>query len=86
VDSERFAAAAASTTTAAAARAPWRDRFGRYVVTVGGIELRKGSLELLEAVGVFRDAATYAARRGAAAAHLDLYAKLAATSTKEARL
>ena len=31
----------------ATSRASWRDRFGRYVVTVGGIEPRKGSLELL---------------------------------------
>jgi glycosyltransferase-like protein len=49
VDSARFAAAAAGTPEAAAARAVWRERFGRYVVTVGGIEPRKGSLDLLEA-------------------------------------
>lgn len=49
VDSSRFAAAAAGTPTAVAARSVWRERFGRYVVTVGGIEPRKGSLELLEA-------------------------------------
>jgi glycosyltransferase-like protein len=54
VDSERFAAAAASTTTAAAARVSWRDRFGRYIVTVGGIEPRKGSLELLEAYSLLQ--------------------------------
>ncbi|GAB1817903.1 MSMEG_0565 family glycosyltransferase [Herbidospora sp. RD11066] len=29
--------------------APWRSRFGTYVLTVGGIEPRKGSLDLLEA-------------------------------------
>jgi glycosyltransferase-like protein len=54
VDSERFAAAAASTTTATAARASWQDRFGRYVITVGGIEPRKGSLELLEAYALLQ--------------------------------
>jgi glycosyltransferase-like protein len=54
VDSERFEAAAASTPTAAAARATWRERFGRYVVTVGGIEPRKGSLELLEAYSLLQ--------------------------------
>jgi glycosyltransferase-like protein len=31
------------------ARARWRERLGRYVLTVGGIEPRKGSLDLLEA-------------------------------------
>ncbi|MET8979265.1 MSMEG_0565 family glycosyltransferase [Streptomyces sp. NPDC004539] len=31
------------------ARDRWRSRFGRYVLTVGGIEPRKGSLDLLEA-------------------------------------
>jgi glycosyltransferase-like protein len=54
VDSERFATAAAGTTTAAAARASWRNKFGRYVVTVGGIEPRKGSLELLEAYSLLQ--------------------------------
>jgi glycosyltransferase-like protein len=45
---ERFA------TTDPAARARWRDR-GRYVLTVGGIEPRKGSLDLLEAYALLRD-------------------------------
>ncbi|MGW5248386.1 MSMEG_0565 family glycosyltransferase [Streptomyces sp. NPDC004129] len=40
---DRFAA------TDPAARARWRTRLGRYVLTVGGIEPRKGSLDLLEA-------------------------------------
>ncbi|WP_061293600.1 MSMEG_0565 family glycosyltransferase [Herbidospora cretacea] len=40
VDAARFAAADGSA---------WRDRFGAYVLTVGGIEPRKGSLDLLEA-------------------------------------
>ncbi|MEW2503890.1 MSMEG_0565 family glycosyltransferase [Amycolatopsis sp. NPDC047767] len=30
----------------------WRERFGRYVLAVGGIEPRKGSLDLLEAVAL----------------------------------
>ncbi|MFI6932635.1 MSMEG_0565 family glycosyltransferase [Streptomyces sp. NPDC050287] len=45
---ERFA------TTAAAARARWTDRLGRYVLSVGGIEPRKGSLDLLEAYAIMR--------------------------------
>jgi glycosyltransferase-like protein len=49
VDHERFAA------TDPAARARWRDRLGRYVLTVGGIEPRKGSLDLLEAYAPLRD-------------------------------
>ncbi|MFJ7242867.1 MSMEG_0565 family glycosyltransferase [Streptomyces olivaceus] len=47
---ERFA------TTDPAARAAWRNRLGRYVLTVGGIEPRKGSLDLLEAYAVLRTA------------------------------
>ncbi|MGW0585726.1 MSMEG_0565 family glycosyltransferase, partial [Streptomyces sp. NPDC002920] len=47
---ERFA------TTAPAARAGWRDRLGRYVLSVGGIEPRKGSLDLLEAYALLRAA------------------------------
>ena len=34
---------------AAADPAPWRARFGTYVLAVGGIEPRKGSIDLLEA-------------------------------------
>jgi glycosyltransferase-like protein len=49
VDAARFAAAAGADPAAVAARRAWRDRLGRYVLTVGGIEPRKGSLELLEA-------------------------------------
>lgn len=45
---ERFA------DTDPAARAAWRDRLGRYVLTVGGIEPRKGSLDLLEAYAALR--------------------------------
>lgn len=49
VASARFAAAASGTPTAVAERAGWVRQLGRYILTVGGIEPRKGSLELLEA-------------------------------------
>ena len=45
VDAARFAAAAES-----GAGEPWRARYGRYVLAVGGIEPRKGTLELVEAM------------------------------------
>ncbi|WP_405720073.1 MSMEG_0565 family glycosyltransferase [Streptomyces sp. NBC_01537] len=41
-------------TTDPAARDAWRQRLGRYVLTVGGIEPRKGSLDLLEAYALLR--------------------------------
>ncbi|MDT0305933.1 MSMEG_0565 family glycosyltransferase [Streptomyces sp. DSM 44917] len=51
VDHERFAAAAGDAT----GRAAWAGRIGgRYVLTVGGIEPRKGSLDLLEAYALLR--------------------------------
>ncbi|MCA1217753.1 MSMEG_0565 family glycosyltransferase, partial [Streptomyces sp. 8L] len=46
---ERFA------TTDPAARSRLRARLGRYVLTVGGIEPRKGSLDLLEAYALLLD-------------------------------
>ncbi|RAJ58341.1 glycosyltransferase-like protein [Streptomyces sp. Amel2xB2] len=49
VDHDRFAA------TDPAARAKWRKRLGRYVLTVGGIEPRKGSLDLLEAYALLHE-------------------------------
>jgi glycosyltransferase-like protein len=49
VNSARFAVAASGTPDAVAGRAAWVRRLGRYILTVGGIEPRKGSLELLEA-------------------------------------
>lgn len=52
VDAQRFGCAAGP--AGAAARQVWRSRLGRYVLTVGGIEPRKGSLELLEAYAVLR--------------------------------
>jgi glycosyltransferase-like protein len=45
VDAPRFAAA-----EAAGAGEPWRARFGRYVLAVGGIEPRKGTLDLVRAM------------------------------------
>ncbi len=54
VDAARFAAAAGPSAAASAARERWRRRFGRYVLTVGGIEPRKGSLDLLRAYGLLR--------------------------------
>jgi glycosyltransferase-like protein len=45
---ERFATAAGDSPSAARARRRWKDRLGRYVLAVGGIEPRKGSLDLLE--------------------------------------
>ncbi|WP_433633717.1 MSMEG_0565 family glycosyltransferase [Nocardia sp. CA-120079] len=53
VEYERFAAAAGTGAIPSARRAAWRERFGRYVLAVGGIEPRKGSLDLLEAFAVF---------------------------------
>jgi glycosyltransferase-like protein len=47
----RFAA------TDPADRARWRSRLGSYLLTVGGIEPRKGSLDLLEAYALLRPAA-----------------------------
>jgi glycosyltransferase-like protein len=47
---ERFAS------TEPAARAAWRARLGTYVLTVGGIEPRKGSLDLIEAYALLRAA------------------------------
>ncbi|HEV7451841.1 MAG TPA: MSMEG_0565 family glycosyltransferase [Pseudonocardiaceae bacterium] len=52
VDAQRFSDAAGP--IGAAARQAWRSRLGRYVLAVGGIEPRKGSLELLEAYAVVR--------------------------------
>ncbi len=49
VEAARFAAAAD-----AAGHEPWRSRFGRFVVAVGGIEPRKGTLDLVEAMALLR--------------------------------
>jgi glycosyltransferase-like protein len=50
VDAARFDAAAHDP----AASAPWRSRYGRYVLAVGGIEPRKGTRDLLEAFALAR--------------------------------
>jgi glycosyltransferase-like protein len=55
VDSARFAQAASSAPVAVAARSGWQARFGRYVLAVGGIEPRKGSLDLLSAYALLRE-------------------------------
>lgn len=52
VDSARFAAA--SGPAGAAARERWHGRLGRYVLALGGIEPRKGSLDLVEAYARLR--------------------------------
>ncbi|MBT0568087.1 MSMEG_0565 family glycosyltransferase [Williamsia sp. CHRR-6] len=46
----RFAAAAADTEEATRARRRWTDRLGDYVLAVGGIEPRKGTIDLVRAV------------------------------------
>ena len=55
VAAARFTAAAADDQAAVAARTRWRWQLGRYVLTVGGIEPRKGSLDLLEAYAQIGD-------------------------------
>lgn len=50
VDAARFAAAADD----GAGRQRWRDEIGRYVLALGGIEPRKGSIDLLEAFALLR--------------------------------
>ncbi|MGV9834715.1 MSMEG_0565 family glycosyltransferase [Nocardia niigatensis] len=54
VEYERFATAAGDSTEAVMARAGWQRRLGRYVLALGGIEPRKGSLDLLEAFALLR--------------------------------
>jgi glycosyltransferase-like protein len=55
VDVTRFAAAAdPDDQVAAERRAGWRARLGRYVLAVGGIEPRKGTADLVEAMATVR--------------------------------
>mgnify|MGYP001293346880 CR=1 FL=1 len=54
VDFARFAAAASDRCDAVAARSRWRTGLGRYVLAVGGIEPRKGSIDLIEAFALLR--------------------------------
>ncbi len=53
---ERFAGAASDDADASEARRRWSDRLGDYVLAVGGIEPRKGSIDLLDAYAVLRTA------------------------------
>nr|WP_204261474.1 MSMEG_0565 family glycosyltransferase [Blastococcus saxobsidens] len=52
VDAARFADAAGS--AGEPGRREWRNRLGRYVLAVGGIEPRKGTLDLVEAMAAVR--------------------------------
>jgi len=52
VDAARFARAAGP--DGDADRAMWRDKLGPYVLALGGIEPRKGSIDLLEAYALMR--------------------------------
>ncbi|MDT7758327.1 MAG: hypothetical protein QOH27_4225 [Mycobacterium sp.] len=54
VRAQRFIAAAADEPTARAARDSWQDQLGRYVLAVGGIEPRKGTLDLVESYHLVR--------------------------------
>ncbi len=49
VRAQRFIDAAADDPAATAARERWRERLGRYVLAVGGIEPRKGTIDLISA-------------------------------------
>lgn len=51
VEADRFARAALDD----AGRTRWRGRLGRYVLAVGGIEPRKGTIDLLEAFALLRE-------------------------------
>jgi glycosyltransferase-like protein len=54
VEAARFAAAAGSDPEAVARRRYWTDRFGDFVLAVGGIEPRKGTLDLIRAMARVR--------------------------------
>lgn len=54
VAAQRFATAASDDPTAKGRRAEWRRRLGRYVLAVGGIEPRKGTLDLVESYHLLR--------------------------------
>src|SRR5262249_49491375 len=53
-DAPRFAAAAGAEPAAVRARRRWQARLGSFVLAVGGIEPRKGSLDLLDAYTLLR--------------------------------
>jgi glycosyltransferase-like protein len=54
VRAQRFIDAAADTPSARNRRDGWRHRLGRYVLAVGGIEPRKGTIDLVEAYHLLR--------------------------------
>jgi glycosyltransferase-like protein len=54
VESARFAAAAGDDPAAVEQRRYWTDRFGDFVLAVGGIEPRKGTLDLVRAMARVR--------------------------------
>ena len=54
VGAQRFIVAAADDPAATAGREGWRRQLGRYVLAVGGIEPRKGTLDLVEAYHALR--------------------------------
>ncbi|MCP2178278.1 MSMEG_0565 family glycosyltransferase [Williamsia maris] len=54
VAAQRFNDAADDTPDAIAARERWRSQLGPYVLAVGGIEPRKGSIDLLDAYALFQ--------------------------------
>jgi glycosyltransferase-like protein len=55
IDSARFAAAAGDTDAAIHGRRAWENKIGaRYVLAVGGIEPRKGSIDLVDAVAALQ--------------------------------
>lgn len=54
VRAQRFITAASDAPDATVARDRWRQRLGRYVLAVGGIEPRKGTLDLVDAYHVLR--------------------------------
>jgi glycosyltransferase-like protein len=54
VEAARFTQAASADAEPAARRRRWQDRFGRFVLAVGGIEPRKGTLDLVTAMAGVR--------------------------------
>ncbi|MGB3481911.1 MAG: MSMEG_0565 family glycosyltransferase [Mycobacterium sp.] len=54
VAAQRFIEAASNSAEAVAARDRWRSTLGCYVLAVGGIEPRKGTIDLVEAVALLR--------------------------------
>lgn len=52
---KRFADAASDVSEAVEARARWTGKLGEYVLAVGGIEPRKGSIDLLNAYAMLRE-------------------------------